>query len=74
MKTNRNCNFHAGAHTGQCRLMRLLEKMLYECFMGEVDIIAGDANSCAYRVTNSKGQSTYNSFFLRNATLDQVVL
>lgn len=54
--------------------MRLLEKMLYECFMGEVDIIAGDANSCAYRVTNSKGQSTYNSFFLRNATLDQVVL
>ena len=34
--------------------------LMFECFMHEVDIITGDANSCAHRMATSKGQSMYN--------------
>ncbi|CAK9109931.1 unnamed protein product [Durusdinium trenchii] len=53
MHTIRVCNYHVDTHRAVDAHLLTGEQtalMLYECFVYEVDIISGDANSLAYRM------------------------
>ena len=66
MHTIRVCNYHVDTHravdahrlTGEQTAL-----MLYECFVYEVDIISGDANSLAYRMSGYKRQPMANYYY-----------
>ena len=66
MHTIRVCNYHVDAHRAVDAHLLTGEQtalMLYECFVYEVDIISGDANSLAYRMSGYKRQPMANYYY-----------
>ena len=66
MHTIRVCNYHVDTHRAVDAHLLTGEQtalMLYECFVYEVDIISGDANSLAYRMSGYKRQPMANYYY-----------
>ena len=66
MHTIRVCNYHIDTHRAVDAHLLTGEQtalMLYECFVYEVDIISGDANSLAYRMSGYKRQPMANYYY-----------
>ena len=66
MHTIRVCNYHVDTHRAVDAHLLTGEQtalMLYECFVYEVDIISGDANSLAYRMSGYKKQPMANYYY-----------
>ena len=66
MHTIRVCNYHVDTHRAVDAHLLTGEQtalMIYECFVYEVDIISGDANSLAYRMSGYKRQPMANYYY-----------
>ena len=66
MHTIRVCNYHVDTHRAVDAHLLTGDQtalMLYECFVYEVDIISGDANSLAYRMSGYKRQPMANYYY-----------